>query len=556
MKKTYLATCSILLLWMTGCDSSTPEALSSSDSNQPDAALPSQDRELVSQPSQPTQAGNSSQGDVGDDSSISLDSSPGTAVNSAAPNSLSSQADNATNTEPEILNRPFVTLQAIESDEPDELLQHLEEVDAAIGDLVVAGSNNIVEKELFVSSGIRLGKMKLRAGERLANSQTATPQQRKSGVLAQLVALSHLSGIGDVKSAQQLETLARSMATSEDPDLAHQSRVVLTGFQLQALQNGVEKDPNELLAQIQGLFQRPEDRNFPEFMMLQQANFVLAQMGFREAADQIRTTIATEYEDVPDPQLRGEAWYFAARDSQALENYNLASSSLGTKQFHSEDLLAAARRLVEQIPRATTVEQLATAIANFEYGGAKQVSGQLAAMVSEKLSQMPDSFAKESAAQLVENHQARTGIVGKPILLEHLVGFDGEPMDWSQYEGKVVLIDFWATWCVPCLREIPNMRNAYEELSREGFEIVGINMDESFDAAEEFINQQAFPWRNFYFQDAAGFQSKFAKQHGLTMIPFIVVIGQDGKVTDIHVRGENIQPTIRRLLGLETSLIP
>ncbi len=553
--------CCIVLSLLAGCNTSTPVTNSAPTSTNETAAGP--ETSLVGSGPQvsPADRSASDQGPVsmpapattgGAPAGNPIDFGQADAASASGAEQLlppASAAGPAPLTDSELNARPFMTLRESESDQPQDLVEHLQSVDAAIGDLVVAGSNNIVDKEVFVSAGIRLGKVKLDAGERLANAADASPEQRKAGVLAQLVALSHLSGIGDVDSAQQLETLARSLASSEDADLAHQSRVVLLGFELQSLQNGVDSNPNDLLTQINSMFEPGSQRDFPEFMMLQQAHYVLQQMGFHEAALQVRNIIATEYQSVDDPQLRGESWMFAARDSQSLSNYNLVSRSLGTPEFESSNLLQAARGLFDEFPTATTVEQLSTAIANIEYSGNLAASQQLASYVEQKLGELPSSVVTSSAQDFVDDHRARTGLIGQPFAPEGLLGFDGQTLEWDDYAGRLVLIDFWATWCVPCLNEIPNIRKIHEEFSDQGLTIVGVNMDDSLEAARTFVDQQQLPWRSFYFQDQLGFQSEAATRHGINMIPFIVLIGPDGNVARIHVRGQELRPAIQELLA-------
>lgn len=449
----------------------------------------------------------------------------------------------------EFAQRTFAVIEPVESEQPAELFAFLKRIDAAISDLVVLGSNNQVEQAVFVEQGLRLGSMKLDAGEQLANSPEASPAERKTGVLTQLVALSHMSGLGDVQAAQKLEDLARGLIDSGDPELAHEGHIVLLGFDLQALQNGLKEQPDELLAHVEGLFQRPEDRNFPEFMTLQQAYSVLNRMGFREEGEQIKQVIIKQYQDVADAQLRGEAWAFAVGDSQAWANFHQAQQSLlGTGEGSAQDLLAAARGLFEAYPSAQTLEQLAKFVANMEYAGFVAASDQLASFLEQQRQQLPESPAKQIASQLLDDHAARLGLIGQQLALDKLVDFEGHPIDWSQYDGKVVLIDFWATWCMPCLREMPNLRQVRQLFSEDEFAIVAINMDESPSEAGDFIRNQRFPWTNYHFQDPVGFRSEFATQHGLNMIPFLVLRNRDGTVAAVHVRGNQLEPRIRALL--------
>ncbi len=447
-----------------------------------------------------------------------------------------------------LANSTFMSLQPTESNDPNELVEHLRRVDVAIGDLVRAGTNNIIEKTPYEEAGIRLAKMKLSAGERLANAKSASDEQRKAGVLSQLEALSHLSSLGDVASAKQLIRLAEALTASNDPDLSRQGRVVLIGFELQALENGISSDPAELLSQSERLFGRPEDRNFPSFMMLRQAHSILLQLGFQEASQRIKEIITAEFLESADPQLRGEAWMYAARDTQALAAYNQASRSFGTEQFDAASLLAAMRILYDALPYPATLEQLASAVANFEYGGEVVFSQQVADFVEQQLAKLPDQTATGLTHDLLSQHRARTGLLGRPLALNGLVSFDGMPLDWKSYEGKTLLIDFWATWCLPCLKEIPSIQAAYSKYSDRGFDVIGINMDENVAQAASFIEQKQYAWRNFYFDGQPGFESEFAKSHGLTMIPFIVIVGPDGNVARIHARGNTLDKTLESLL--------
>ncbi len=456
------------------------------------------------------------------------------------------------------VERPFMTLQESNTTNPGELVGYINEIDTAIQDLITAGTNNIVDKETYTEGGLRLGRMKLEAGRRLVAAADATDQQRKTGQMAQLVALSHMSGLRDVEAAKELERFARELADSDDADLAHQSRVVLMGFQLQAFQNGVSSDPALLVEQAKNLFVRPEDRNFPEFMMLQQARQILSQMGFAEAAKQMDEILVAEYRDSPDPQLRGEAWGLETYGSQALENFGAAMRSMGSESFDPQALLAAARGLFEAFPSIQTLEQLAGTITNIEYGGYVDLSQQLVEVIRQSLATLDAQEGAGEIEAILAGHLKRVSLIGKPLPLSGLIGFDGQPFNWSDYQGKALIVDFWATWCVPCLQEIPNIRETYADLAEKGFDVVSVNMDESLTPAEMFVQKRAFPWRTFHAEDknALGFQSDFAKQLGISAIPFMILIGPDGNVAAIHVRGEKLAPAVRKLLNLETSLIP
>ena len=144
-----------------------------------------------------------------------------------------------------------------------------------------------------------------------------------------------------------------------------------------------------------------------------------------------------------------------------------------------------------------------------------------------------DQFAKDGLS--------RIGLVGKPFDVEGMT-IDGKPFDWSKYRGKVVLVDFWATWCVPCLEEVPNIRANYEKYHDQGFEVIGVNVDDEPETAAAFLKARPMPWTTVVSPDPAapGMESPFVKKVGIQGIPFVVLVGRDGNVVGIHVRGSQL----------------
>lgn len=450
---------------------------------------------------------------------------------------------------PELMQQPFMTLQPIHSTDPLELINHLRQIDLALQDLVLAGSSNSLDEQTFKRIGLRLGRMKQAAGLQLAQLPEASESQRKSGVLAQLVALSHMSGLRDVEAAQELERFANALSASDDADLAHQAAVVIIGFELQSLQNGVHSTPDELLAQVGRLFRRPQDRGFPEFMVLQQAQQVLRQMGFNEQAEQVQRSLVEAYRTAPDRKLRSEAWLIEVQSSQAYQNFLQAFGPLGTEQFDAAAALAALRGLYDQFPSLQTLEQIASTITNIEYSGHVPLSQDVASFTRQRLSDYPDADTTLIGNALAA-HSARTALLGQPLNLSGLVDFEGRPLEPSDYAGKVVLVDFWASWCVKCMREIPAIRQSYAEFSERGFDVLSVNMDENLASGRSFVEQQKFPWRSFHNQNLheLGFKSALAQQLGVSAIPFMLLLDRDGRVAALHVRGEQLGPAIAKLL--------
>lgn len=135
--------------------------------------------------------------------------------------------------------------------------------------------------------------------------------------------------------------------------------------------------------------------------------------------------------------------------------------------------------------------------------------------------------------------------LGKPLELE-FKAVDGRSVVLAAMKGKVVLIGFWATWCGPCVGELPHVLEAYHKLHDRGFEIVGISLDQEKDALEQFTKKRGMPWPQYF--DGEGWGNKYAQEFGITGIPAMWLIDRDGKLVDMEARND-LAAKVERLLA-------
>jgi thiol-disulfide isomerase/thioredoxin len=158
-----------------------------------------------------------------------------------------------------------------------------------------------------------------------------------------------------------------------------------------------------------------------------------------------------------------------------------------------------------------------------------------------KKSGYADDFVKRVA-------QMKATVIGAMAPEINLPSPDGKSIALSSLRGKVVLIDFWASWCGPCRMENPNVVRLYNEKKNQGFEVYSVSLDKDKTAWMNAIEKDGLIWPS-HVSDLGYWNSVVVKQYGLQGIPFTVLVGKDGKILAKGLRGEQLEEAVSKYLG-------
>jgi thiol-disulfide isomerase/thioredoxin len=278
----------------------------------------------------------------------------------------------------------------------------------------------------------------------------------------------------------------------------------------------------------------------------------------QEALEKRGTLIFELYKAAPDnprvPELLGERWanlppigpqaaevtkeideVLAKTDNAKLKVEGNFVKARNTLMANRQDA-AAALPAVEAFGKLAPDDQRAPLLF-YQVAMGVQDAAKKAEIEDRILKDYPDS----RYAGMIQGDRRKREAVGKPFELEFTDAIKETTVSMKGLKGKVVVVDFWATWCGPCVAEMPKMKELYAKYKDQGVEFIGVSLDQpkeegGLDKLKEFVAKNEIGWPQYY--QGAGWESEFSGGWGINAIPCVFVVDPEGKLHSTEARGK------------------
>lgn len=421
-------------------------------------------------------------------------------------------------------------------------------------------------KQEQLADYVAIQDSRLAAARKLMTFQQI-PREAKGDMLQLMIEIHQGFLVNKVPDAEErLEAFAAELSGNKDPEIADLGRAQAFDIAINKLANQEPPpaDGKEVVAEMEKFVKAA---NGSPIGFGASAQKCMELQGIKGATPEFQhdmivelKKIAERYKENPDGQVSAQAnqiLKIAGILEAEVEIRPLLKDTSEGKEGAEEKFLAAIQELLKKEkpskPLLASVESKASAL---EYGFGKVAAALKLYEMLEATFKDADPELANPVAEAAKAARQRIGLIGKPLVIEGVTP-DGKPFDFAAYKGKYVLVDFWATWCIPCLEELPNVRANYNAYHAKGFEVIGLSLDTKLEQLKEFLSIQGPPWQTVISQEL--FDEKIVEDglaanpialaNGVHGIPFVVLLDKEGNVDSLHLRGPRLESRLKELLG-------
>lgn len=384
------------------------------------------------------------------------------------------------------------------------------------------------------------------AGEVMAEEK-APPEARDEALLARFQVASMMMQAGPEGEAKEILAQASAdLSKAHDTRYATLGRVQLFKLHVVEVLKLQPADANDVLTALDTLLEEggSVDVITSEVMPLVSQ---LEQFGYAKEGVAAIAKIGDHFANSKD---KHEA--LIGKQLQVSGLVGKLRSGQGDAAEVGEQLVAKAREIIEASAADRGGINLLFQLAYNQEGDHPEVAGKLYDLIEEKYAENEDAKVADKAKELAASGRQRMSLVGKPLEVTGVL-VDGDPFDWSKYQGKVVLVHFWALSSEPSLQDISNKDRLHRKYARRGLNIIGVNLDLNVGKVQELFEGQQLAWPTVTGENPSqrGFKHPAAQACGVIAeaLPFTVLIGSDGKIAAAGLQGPPLDEAIVKLLA-------
>jgi thiol-disulfide isomerase/thioredoxin len=203
--------------------------------------------------------------------------------------------------------------------------------------------------------------------------------------------------------------------------------------------------------------------------------------------------------------------------------------------------LASLEEFIKEYPKSPD-----TAEALLQLAIAKEFAGE-EDEAKEYYGRIVTDFSQASAAAKAAGAKTRLDSVGRAVPLRGMTTAN-KPVDISQYRGKVVLVQYWATWCEPCKNDMAQIKDLLAKYGKAGFAVLGVNLDSDRNELAAFLKQNPLPWAQIF--EPGGLDSRPANELGILTLPTMFLIDEKGNVVNRNIHVSQVETELKQRLKL------